>query len=135
MCVRRLQEGIGGNRAILLQGQRPLVPGLQEAVVAVDKRVFSVEDGRQLNGRPPGMQKRAIGLVGAHAARKLLGGLVELRPGHVIGGVGDACFVEYILVVIDDPEVGAERQGVDLAIDGQFLDQAAKGGRVRSSDP
>ncbi|MNS95231.1 hypothetical protein D3C72_1294800 [compost metagenome] len=124
------QRGIGRYRAAFLQGKRTLIPGFQEFIIAVHQRVFAILNARQLHRRTPGVQQRAINAVGAHAAFQLAGDFIELRPAHVIAGVRHARLVENILVVIDHPEIRAERQSINLAIDGQFLDQAAIGGRL-----
>ena len=102
-----------GDNAVSLLGQDLLVVRLQEVVVAVDNGVLAVQDAEQRGGRTPGVVDVAVD-TGLFIDLADLG--VEVRHRHIVGGVLDTGLIEDVLVVVDDPEVRAERDSVIVAV-------------------
>ena len=111
-----------GDNAVSLLGQDLLVVRLQEVVVAVDNGVLAVQDAEQRGGRTPGVVDVAVD-TGLFIDLADLG--VEVRHRHIVGGVLDTGLIEDVLVVVDDPEVRAERDSVIVAVLGSQLLQNA----------
>ena len=117
--------------AVVLLRNDHVVGGLHEVVIAIDDGVLTVQDGEQGHGRTPGVVVAAVDLLVALAAGHLAGQCIVLLHGHVVGGVLHTGSVEQILVVVQHPEVAAERHGVEVAVvGGQLLDGAVEVGGV-----
>ena len=124
MQVGGLLLAVVGDDAVSLLGHDLLVVGLQEVVVAVNDGVLAVQNAEQRRGGAPGVVDVAVD-AGLFVDLADLG--VKVGHRHIVGGVLDAGLIEDVLVVVDDPEVRAERNSVVVAVlGGQLIENAVE---------
>ena len=122
--VGGLLLAVVGDDAVSLLGHDLLVVGLQEVVVAVNDGVLAVQNAEQRRGGAPGVVDVAVD-AGLFVDLADLG--VKVGHRHIVGGVLDAGLIEDVLVVVDDPEVRAERNSVVVAVlGGQLIENAVE---------
>ena len=121
-----LQFGVSHAGARVFQFLIQLIEVEQVIVVPVGQGVHAVSHGPVDHGGQPGVVMGAVVAV----AGELDSQVGVFVPGHIVGGIGDACGVKQVFVVVEHPEVGAEGHGVQLVFHAVVLFGAHEAGQV-----